>query len=123
MERKFFAMEMKIRNGDYVPDGTGGMARLTGSDAMLQRVLYKLTARRGAFPFLPELGSDLYRLGTLSARERKSAAEQYVRQALDGEAELTVEEVSLSERGGGLYDLTVTLGSTGQTFELTLTVQ
>ena len=114
---------MKIRNGDYVPDGAGGMARLSGSEELLQRVLYKLTARRGTFPFLPELGSELYRLGQLRARERAGAAEQYVRQALSDEADLTVEDVTLAERGGGLYDMTATLSAAGQTFELTLTVQ
>ncbi len=116
-------MEMKIHNGDYVLDGAGGAVRVEDSAALLQRVLYKLTARRGAFPFLPELGSELYRLGELPARERAGAAEQYVRQALHDEPEVTVEGVALSEQGGGLYGLTVSLGSAGQAFELTLTVQ
>ena len=46
-----------------------------------------------------------------------------MRQALSDEPELTVEDVALTERGGGLYDLTVTLHSAGQEFELTLAVQ
>ena len=41
-------MELKLRNGDYVPDGVGGLKRVEGREALLQRVLFKLTARRGA---------------------------------------------------------------------------
>ena len=55
--------EWKLKDGDFVPDGTGDFCRLEGSEAVLQRVLFKLTARRGSFPFLPELGSQLHRLG------------------------------------------------------------
>ena len=49
-------MELKLVNGDYVPDGAGGMTRLSGADEVLGRVLFRLTARRGSLPFLPELG-------------------------------------------------------------------
>ena len=37
-------METKLVNGDYVPDGLGGVERLSGADALLGRVLYRLTA-------------------------------------------------------------------------------
>ena len=46
-------MEWKLIDGDYVPDGTGSLTALTGGEEVLARVLYRLTARRGAFPFLP----------------------------------------------------------------------
>ena len=52
-------METKISNGDYVPDGLGGVARCKGTEALLERVLFRLTARRGQFPPLPNLGSRL----------------------------------------------------------------
>ena len=55
-------METKISNGDYVSDGLGGVERCKGTDALLERVLFRLTARRGQFPPLPELGSRLYLL-------------------------------------------------------------
>lgn len=44
-------MELKLQNGDYVPDGVGGLRRVWGQEALLQRVFYKLMARRGSFPF------------------------------------------------------------------------
>ena len=50
-------MGLSLRNGDYVPDGTGGLRRTEGREALLEQVLFRLTARRGTFPFLPELGS------------------------------------------------------------------
>ena len=65
-------METKLVNGDYVPDGLGGVERLSGADALLGRVLYRLTARRGQFPPLPELGSRLYLLGRETGANRHS---------------------------------------------------
>ena len=48
-------MGLSLRNGDYVPDGTGGLRWTEGREALLEQVLFRLTARRGTFPFLPEL--------------------------------------------------------------------
>ncbi len=62
-------MERVIINGDYVPDGGGGLKTVSGGEEVLARVLFRLTARRGALPFLPQLGSRLYEL----AREKPSA--------------------------------------------------
>ena len=53
----------KLRNGDYVPDGVGGFATASGAEAVLERVYFLLTARRGKFPLLPEVGSRLYQIG------------------------------------------------------------
>ena len=81
-------MEWKLIDGDYVPDGTGSLTALTGGEEVLARVLYRLTARRGAFPFLPELGSRLYQLGREKPSARQALAAQYVTEALREEAEL-----------------------------------
>ena len=55
-------MALLLRGGDYVPDEMGGLRTVEGAEEVLQRVLFQLQARRGSFPFLPELGSRLYRL-------------------------------------------------------------
>lgn len=94
-------MELEMRNGDYVPDGAGGVRRLEGQEALLQRVLFRLTARRGSFPFWRTLGSRLWQLGRLGASVRPAAARQYVEEALAEEAGVTVEDVVLTERDGG----------------------
>ena len=49
-------MTLKIQNGDYVTDGCGGLERVEGTQALLQRVLFRLKAHRGQFPFLETLG-------------------------------------------------------------------
>ena len=63
-------MERKLSQGDYLPGAQGDFQLLDGAQALLQRVLFRLTARRGQFPFLPEMGSRLYQL----CREGKPSA-------------------------------------------------
>ena len=87
-------MELMLRDGDYVPDGKGGFLRAEGAGGLLQRVLWKLTVRRGSFPFLPELGSRLYLLTREKPGARETLARQYVAEALAGE-ELEVADVTL----------------------------
>ena len=112
-------MEWKLIEGDYVPDGTGGLTALSGGEEVLARVLYRLTARRGALPFLPSLGSRLYRLGRERPSERPALAAQYVAEALEEEPELSVQSVELVQTGeNGL--LTVRLDWRGE--ELTARV-
>ena len=67
-------MGLCLRNGDYVPDHHGGLRRAEGQEALLERVLFRLAARRGTFPFLPALGSRLWKLGQVPGAERQSAA-------------------------------------------------
>lgn len=92
-------MEWKLVQGDYVPDGRGGLTALSGGQEVLARALYRLTARRGAFPFLPELGSRLYQLGREKPSERQALAAQYVAEALREETGLTVRSVELRQEG------------------------
>ena len=56
-------MELKIKDRDYVADGAGGLVRVSGWDELLERVLFKLSVRRGSFALAPELGSKLHLLG------------------------------------------------------------
>ena len=102
-------MELELQNGDYVPNGTGGLHRLEGTRALVQRVLFRLKARRGSFPFWDSLGSRLWQLGRLPARERQAAARQYVEEALAGETGLRVESVELAQGSDGTALLTVVL--------------
>ena len=110
-------MEARLENGDYLPDGRGGFLTAEGDEALLQRALLRLSARRGSFPFLPELGSRLSLLGTRAPAARSLAAERYVTEALAAEA-LTVEAVRLGEDGS----LTVTLRSGERSYRVETTV-
>ena len=105
-----------LRNGDYCPDGMGGFRQAWGGEEVLERVLFQLTARRGSFPLLPALGSELHRLGRAKPAERAGLARQYVAQALSDEAELSVAGVELSAGG----ELTVELDWRGEALRLIL---
>lgn len=102
-------MELKLEQGDYVPDGAGAFETLDGAQALLARVLFRLTARRGQFPFLPEMGSRLYLLGRERPTARESLALQYVTEALAQEADLAVLGTELQEDGTGAAVLTANL--------------
>ena len=43
-------MELKLVDGNYVADATGGLAAVSGTEELAQRVVMKLTAREGGFP-------------------------------------------------------------------------
>lgn len=92
-------MELKLRDGDYVPDGQGGVERVEGAQEVLERVLWKLSVRRGSFPLLPELGSRLYLLPRAKPGERSALAAQYAAEALADEAGLVLNTVTLTESG------------------------
>lgn len=113
-------MELLLKNGDYLPDGKGGLCRAEGEQALLQRVLWKLTARRGQFPFLPKLGSRLYTLPGEKPSARESLAQQYAAEALEDEPTLSVSHVETEEREASL-SLTVFL--TGQEGQLEVTLE
>ena len=91
--------EWKMKDGDLIPDGAGGFVKLQEEEAVLQRVLFKLTARRGTFPFLPELGSELHRLCREKPSARQDLCVRYVAQALEGE-DVTVTDVEYAEEDG-----------------------
>ena len=115
-------MEIRLLDGDYVPDGMGSLTALSGGEEVLARVLYRLTARRGALPFLPGLGSRLYLLGREKPSARQALAVQYVAEALREEPELTVESVELAQ-GGETGQLTVYLRWRGEALAAQVAVQ
>ena len=111
-------MENLCVNGDYVPDGFGGFTRLQGTQALLQRALFKLCCKRGSFPFLPDLGSQLHLLGREKPSVRQALARQYAAEALADETDLTVTGAELSGNG----TLKVTLEREGQTAEVVVSL-
>ena len=114
-------MELRIRDGDYVADGAGGVERLAGERELLQRVLFRLCARRGALPFLPELGSRMHLLSREKPARRLSAARQYAAEAL-AEENVEIRDVTLTDGGAGRLEVSVFLAWQGETLEVTVTV-
>lgn len=113
-------MALVLRNGDYVPDGQGGFQTAGGAAEALERVLWKLTVKRGSFPFLPGLGSRLHTLGQARPGERETLAGQYVREALADE-DVDVKEVTLMQEGDRA-GVTVVLEWQGETLTATVEV-
>lgn len=114
-------MEARIHDGDYIPDGLGGVVRCQGADALLERVLFRLTARRGGLPPLPRLGSRLYLLAREPAAQRLSAARQYVAEAL-AEEPVSVTDVTLSPESPDRIRMKVSLDYEGTEMAVSLTV-
>lgn len=114
-------MELFLKDGDYLPDGKGGFVRVTGGEELLQRVLFRLTARRGSFPLLPELGSRLYELPRKRISEWEMLAKQYVTEALSEEDELTVTDVTVTQAGSGAA-VDVILDYRGEALSVTVEV-
>jgi len=100
--------EILLENGDQVPNGAGDFCRLEGAQALVQRVLFRLRARRGSFPFLPETGSLLHQLSREKPSARGALCEQYVRQALE-EEDVQVTGVAYEDGGGEQAQVTVSL--------------
>ena len=114
-------MELKLMNGDYVPDGAGGLCRLKGAEEVLARVLYRLSVRRGSCPFLPELGSRLRLVLREKPAVRQSLAARYVAEALEGEADVKVTAVEWTDGESG-GSVAVHLAWQGETLSLNLEV-
>lgn len=115
-------MAVQMENGDYVSDGRGGIRRLAGADAALQRALFLLTMRRGSFPLLPDTGSRLHLLRREKPSARAALARQYAVEALAGESDLTVTDISVAEQEPGTLTLTVALSWQGKSLSATVTV-
>ena len=95
-------MEMKLKDGDYIPDGLGGFETAAGAEEKLQRVLFKLNCRRGGFDLMPDLGSRLHLLLSEKREMRNTAARKYILEALEGEGGLTLSDVSVTDTENGL---------------------
>lgn len=107
-------MERVLIDGDYVPDGAGGLTAVSGGQEALARALYRLTVRRGSLPFLPELGSRLYQLTREKPSARQALCTQYVTEALREETDLKVLSAELVQEGDS-GRLTVRLEWQGET--------
>ena len=96
-------MSLLLKNRDYASDGNGGVAVVQGGDELLGEVLFRLTARRDSFPFLPALGSQMHLLRRTKPSERNYLALQYAVEALDGLTEVTVTGASVRQEGDALW--------------------
>ena len=95
-------MELKLVNGDYIPDETGGFETVSAFEEKLQRILYKLMCRKGGFAPMPSLGSELYKLLREKREQREVTARKYILEALEDEADVILSAVSVTDAESGL---------------------
>lgn len=88
-------MEIKFVDGAYVADECGDFETVSGKEEILQRILFKLTAHRGGFPLLPELGSRLFLLPREKSSDRENAARQFIMEALQEEELVVLETIKM----------------------------
>lgn len=116
-------MELKLRDGAYVISPAGLPETVSGAEEILQRALLRLAARRGSFWPDPEYGSRLHTLCRLKPGQRASAARLFAAEALEGERDVILEDVTYTpgEGDGGTVAVTLLLADGTET-ELSLEV-
>ena len=96
-------MSLLLKDRDYTADGNGGVTVVRDGEALLNEVLFRLTARRGSFPFLPKLGSRMDQLRREKASAWDELALQFAVEALGEMDEVTVNGVSVRQEGDRLW--------------------
>ena len=96
-------MSLLLKDRDYVADGNGGVTVVRDGEALLNEVLFRLTARRGSFPFLPKLGSRMERLRREKASAWEVLAMQFAVEALGDMDEVTVTGAAVRQEGEELW--------------------
>lgn len=95
-------MSLLLTNRDYAADGNGGVAAVRDGEELVGEVLFRLTARRGSFPFLPGLGSRMHQLRREKPSAWESLVQQYAAEALDGLEGVAVTGAQVRREGEGL---------------------
>lgn len=96
-------MSLLLKDRDYVADGRGGVTVVQDGEELLNEVLFRLTARRDSFPFLPGLGSRMDLLRRVKPSERESLALQYAVEALEELTDVVVAGASVRQEGNALW--------------------
>lgn len=95
-------MSILLKNKDYAPDGGGSVTAVEGGEAILCDVLFRLNARRGSFPLMPQFGSRMYRLRGEKPSARTALARQYAVEALSDLEDVAVTDAAVSVSGDRL---------------------
>lgn len=115
-------MELKVKDGAYVLCG-GGLERVSGAEEIAQRVVMKLTARKGSFAPLPSYGSTLHQLlYRAKPSEYQTIAMQSIAQALADEPEVAVTETTVTVADEDTLQLKVYFTVSGVNFQTDVTI-
>lgn len=115
-------MSLKLTDRDYAPDGNGGVAAAQDGEELLGEALFRLTARRGSFPFLPALGSRMHLLRRERPSEWDGLALRYAVEALEDMEGVQVTGAAVSRKKDGLH-VTVELLWQGMTLPVEVSLE
>ncbi|NCB51068.1 MAG: hypothetical protein EOM54_04190 [Clostridia bacterium] len=116
-------MEIALEGGRYKTADFGGLETVTGTKELAQRLLMKLTARRGGFALWPEYGSRLYTLaGAVRPSERLTAARQFITEALADESDVEISGLEITDGGEGTLCISLTLTLPAGTLGIDFTI-
>ena len=87
-------MDTALKDGDFYLGTTGKPIAISGIKELLQRVLIRLTVKKGSFIYDKDLGSDLYTLKNTN-KDIKNQALIMVKEALADMREIEVEDISV----------------------------
>ena len=115
-------MDTAISNGDFICDSKGIPVELTGYDELLQRVLIRLTVKKGSFIYDTLLGSRLYTLKSTDGNLKERAL-SLVREALVDISEVIVDDVFTTwTNDGENLELTVVLSINNEEKDVVITI-
>ena len=110
-------MDTLLENMDHAR-GPGGMPQLiTGKRALIQRLLIRLSVRKGSFLPDPDLGSELYKLPARDPALRDRLALHWAQEALLPEG-VTVKSASCRITAPETLSLSVTAEAGGERYPL-----
>lgn len=115
-------MEFKLTDGKYSVGEGGRLETVGGAQEAAQRVLARLTARRGGFSPLPGFGGRLFTLPSAKPAQWASLARKYIAEALADEKDITIEDVAVVELEPGRVSVSVRLRYESDTISLTTVV-
>lgn len=95
-------MSLLLKDRDYAAGENGAAAVAADGEALMGEVLFRLTARRGSFPFLPELGSRMHQLRREKPSGWDSLARQFAVEALAGLSGVSVTGAAVEQEGDAL---------------------
>ena len=87
-------MDTALFNGDFLCDSRGFPITISGINEILQRILIRLSVKKGKFVYDKDLGSELYKLD-INEENAEARALSLVREALSDIKNIKVKEVSI----------------------------
>ena len=87
-------MDTALKDGDFYLGTTGKPIAISGIKELLQRVLIRLTVKKGSFIYDKDLGSDLYTLKNTN-KDIKNQAIIMIKEALADMRKIEVEDISI----------------------------